>query len=206
MVGFITSLISGAVLSRSSVFLPTATAGQLRDFYSGSGLAVAVPSLLQLIAAAGLVRFGLGSSTTAGADHRARYASWLAAGSFAVSSGLALSLAAVAASASDGTLLVLARLTLAVGGPVHLVGLGGLLWYVSRAALADGRGPRWLVRFAVAAGPLLLLSLVSIIVPAVTRVEPLWRLLASVWIIGVSATGLGRAVPRVGSRRREMTR
>ncbi|MDH6710101.1 hypothetical protein P3T27_006850 [Kitasatospora sp. MAA19] len=195
VVGFIASLVFGAVLARGSVFLPTATAGQLRGYYDHSGTAVAVSSLLQLVAAAGLLRFGLGVSAAVGADRRARFAMWLAAGAFAVSSVLALALAAVAARAGDGTLLVLARLTLAVGGPIHLTGLAGLLWYVSRRALAQGRGPRWLVLFGVAVGPLLLLSLVSIPVPAVTRAEPLWRLLAAVWITGVSAVGLDRTAP-----------
>ncbi|MFI8459506.1 hypothetical protein [Kitasatospora sp. NPDC085464] len=193
VIGFIASLVLGAVLARGSVFLPTATAGQLRGYYEHSGTAVAVSSLLQLVAAAGLLRFGFGASTAVGADRRARYAVWLAAGAFAVSSALALALAAVATRAGDATLVVLARLTLAVGGPIHLAGLAGLLWYVSRRALAQERGPRRLLLFGAAAGPLLLLSLISIPVPAATRVEPLWRLLAAVWITGVGAAGLGRA-------------
>ncbi|WP_143174556.1 hypothetical protein [Kitasatospora aureofaciens] len=193
VVGFIASLVLGAVLARGSVFLPTATVGQLRDYYEHSGTAVAVSSLLQLVAAAGLLRFGLGVSAAVDADRHARYAIWLAAGTFAVSSALALALAAVASRADDATLVVLARLTLAVGGPFHLTGLAGLLWYVSRRAQAQGRGPRWLLLFGAAVGPLLLFSLISIPVPVVTRVEPLWRLLAAVWITGVSAGGLARA-------------
>ncbi|MFD5463732.1 hypothetical protein ACFWIQ_13065 [Kitasatospora sp. NPDC127059] len=193
VVGFVISLVLGAVLSRSSVYLPTATPGQLRDYYDHSGTAVTVSSLLQLIAAGGLLRFGLGATAVVGAGRRARYATWLAAGAFALSSGLALSLTVVAGSAGDGTLLVLARLTLVIGGPIHLAGLAGLLWSVSRRALAEGLGPRWLARFGVAVGPLLLISLASLLVPAVAVVEPLWRLLAAVWINGVSAAGLGRA-------------
>lgn len=45
MIGFVASLITGAMLARTSLFLPGATAGQLRDYYSGSQLAVVASSL-----------------------------------------------------------------------------------------------------------------------------------------------------------------
>ncbi|MFJ3339440.1 hypothetical protein [Streptomyces sp. NPDC086766] len=200
VIGFVASLVAGALLARSSLFLPGATAGQLRDYYTGSQLAVGVSSLLQLLAAAGLAWFGHGLSAAVGAGRWATSATWLAASAFVLSCALSLSLVAVAGSVGDGTLLVLARLTLAFGGPVHLTGLAGLLWFSSRAALAHGQGPRWVMRFGILISPLLLVSLVSLILPAVTRGEPLWRLLAAVWLIAVSAANL--RPPSLGARSR----
>lgn len=195
VIGFVASLIAGAVLARSSLFLPGATAAQLRDYYSHSGIAVGVSALLQLVAAVGLVWFGVGVSTAVGAGRRARVATWVAAAAFVVSCVVSLTLVAVASGVGDGTLLVVARLTLAFGGPVHLAGLAGLLWFGSRAALAAGRGSRLVMRFGVVVSPLLLASLASLAVPAVTRVEPLWRLLAAVWLIAVSASALRPVSP-----------
>lgn len=206
VIGFVASLITGALLARTSLFLPGATAGQLRDYYTGSQLAVGVSSLLQLLAAAGLAWLGRGVSAATGAGRRARYATWIAASAFVLSCALSLSLVAVAGSVGEGTLLVLARLTLAFGGPVHLAGLAGLLWFSSRAALADGQGPRWVMRFGVMIAPLLLVSLVSLLLPAVTRVEPLWRLLVAVWLIAVSAADVRPAPLGAGSRVQETTR
>jgi hypothetical protein len=190
--GFTASLVAGAALARTSLFLPGAGAAELRAYYSGNGLAVWVAALLQLVAAAGLLRFGTGLAVTVGAGRRARYATWLAAAAFAASAALSVTLAGIAHGAGDGTLVLLARLTLALGGPVHLLGLAGLLRYGSRAALADGRAPRRVLRFGTRVAPFLLLSLVSLAVPELARVEPLWRLLAAVWLIVVARSGLPR--------------
>ncbi|PYC69149.1 hypothetical protein C7C46_28275 [Streptomyces tateyamensis] len=192
VVGFVASLVAGAVLARSSLYLPGAGAAELRVYYGASGLAVVVAALLQLLAAAGLLWFGLGLSSAVGADRRARYASWLAAAAFAGSAVLSLALAGLAHGAGEGTLVASARLALALGGPLHLAGLAGLLRYGSRTAQDAGRGPRWVLRFGTLVAPLLLLSLVSLALPAATRVEPLWRLLAAVWLVTVGVTGLPR--------------
>ncbi|MFE9427463.1 hypothetical protein ACFYNO_31335 [Kitasatospora sp. NPDC006697] len=178
--GFIASLVAGAALARNTLFLPAADAAQLRLYYSTSGTAVWVSALLQLAAATGLLMFA------DSADRRARPAGRLAAAAFAGAAVLSVTLAAVASSAGDGTLLLLARLTLALGGPVHLAGLAGLLWFGSRAALADDRSPRWTARFGTVAAPLLLVPLLSLAIPAVTRVEPLWRLLAAVRLLAAA--------------------
>lgn len=193
VIGFVASLVAGALLARNSLFLPGATPDQLRDYYTHSQLAVAVTTVLQIVAAAGLLWFGATFSSLVAAGPRARAGTWLAAGAFVVSSLLGLVLTAVATVIDDSTLVVLARLTLAFGGPVHLAGLAGLLWFGSAAALAGNNGPRWLLRLGLILSPLLLVSLISLALPVVTRVEPLWRLLAAGWLVAVSITGVRAA-------------
>ncbi|GAA1992988.1 hypothetical protein GCM10009838_66150 [Catenulispora subtropica] len=183
--GFIASLVMGAALASTSLFLPGASGPELRGYYGGSGTAVTVSAVLQLVAAVGLLWFGRGASAAVGGGQRAERATWLATFGFAVSSVLSLVLLGIAGSASNGTLVFVGRLTLAFGGPVHLFGLAGLLWFVSRGARGDDRTPRWVWRFGAVVAPLMLLSVVSIAAPPLVRVEPLWRLLSAIWVITV---------------------
>jgi hypothetical protein len=184
--GFIASIAAGAALAKTSLFLPGASANELRDYYTHSGAAVVTAAVLQILAAGALLWFGRGVADTVGGGRRVKTMAWIAAGAFAASAVLSLVSMAMAATASDGTLHLVGRLTLALGGPAHLLGLGGLIWIASRAARESGRGPRWVWKFGTVVAPLMLLSLVSVAAPPLVRAEPLWRLLTAVWIITVS--------------------
>ena len=199
--GFVASLVAGSVLVPVSLFLPAAGAAELRTYYTQGTLGVAVAAVLQLVAAGGLVRFGTGLAIASGGGRRVRSSTWLSAGAFALSSLLSLLLDGLAAGAADSTLLVLARLTLVLGGPVHLAGMAGTLWFASRDGLAAGRGPRVVLRAGTVIGPLLLVSLLSMAIPPVTRVEPLWRLLAVVWLLSIACSGVRPAAQEAAAER-----
>lgn len=61
------------------------------------------------------------------------------------------------------------------------------------------------MRFGATVSPLLLVSLISVVLPAVSRVEPLWRILAAVWLIALSAANVRPASLNAGSRVTEAT-
>ncbi|MEU4674670.1 hypothetical protein AB0F91_43675 [Amycolatopsis sp. NPDC023774] len=82
------------------------------------------------------------------------------------------------------------------GGALHLAGLALLIWSVSRGAAGARLGPRPAWRAGLVIAPLLAVSLGSIVLLPLTRLEPLWRLLAAVWICWVCAGGLIGAASR----------
>src|SRR5689334_25440996 len=102
VIGFVASLIAGASLAQTSLFLPGATATQLRDYYTHSQLAVMASTALQLVAALGLLWFGAAFSSVVGAGPRARVTTWIGASAFMVSSLLGLFLRALSNTLGDG--------------------------------------------------------------------------------------------------------
>ena len=200
--GFVASLVAGSVLVPVSLFLPAAGTAELRTYYTQGTLGVTVAAVLQLVAAGGLVWFGDGLAIASGGDRRVRSSTRLSAVAFALSSLLSLVLVGLASGTADSTLLLLARLTLSFGGPVHLAGLAGMLWFASRDGLAVGRGPRFLLRAGSVIGPLQLVSLLSLAITPVTRVEPLLRLLAALWLLSIACSGVRPAGQKVAAERR----
>ncbi|GAA4605582.1 hypothetical protein GCM10023195_19520 [Actinoallomurus liliacearum] len=198
VVAFVAGLVASSALAKTSLYLPDASAAQLREYYTGSAAAVVTAAALQAVAAVCLAWFGVGLARTldpGGPEAgRVRWAGGAAAAAFGASVALSLLLVAIADDAGDGTLKALGRLTLACGGALHLTALGALVWLVSRTGLPVGFRPRWALRFGLVLAPLLAVSLVSIVVTPVTRLEPLWRLLSAIWMIAVATAGRRRAV------------
>ncbi|QRP42770.1 hypothetical protein [Amycolatopsis sp. FDAARGOS 1241] len=194
---FVASLVASAALAKDSLYLPGASPGELREYYTGSRAAVLVSSAMQLGAALGLALFGAGLVARIGPAHRrrGRFGCGLAAASLAMSALLSVLMVILAADAGDDTLRVFGRLILVTGGALHLAGLALLIWSVSRAAAGAGLRPRPAWRAGLVIAPVLAVSLVSIVLLALTRLEPLWRLLAAVWISWVCAGGLAAATP-----------
>jgi hypothetical protein len=165
---FVASLVAGGALAvGKTLYLPGASAAQLRDFYSTNALAVSVQSGLQAVAALALLLFG----------HRLRTYGRAAYGGAIVATGfLALS--------------VLGRAALICGGALHLLGTAVLMRSASTGALRTGARTRWVFRYGLVAGVLIALACASIVWSPLIRLEPVFRLLAMVWIIGVSVAVL----------------
>ncbi|MCO6000034.1 hypothetical protein [Actinoallomurus rhizosphaericola] len=197
VVAFVAGLVASGVLAKTSLYLPDASAAQLREYYTGSAAAVVTAATLQAIAAVCLAWFTAGLARTlvpeGPAAGRVRWAGGASAAAFGASVALSLLLVAIADDAGDGTLTVLGRVTLACGGALHLTSLGILIWLVSRTGMATGLRPRWALRFGLVVAPLLAVSMVSIVVTPVTRLEPLWRLLSAVWLVAMATAGRRRA-------------
>jgi hypothetical protein len=201
-VAFVASLVAGGALAvGATLYLPDASAAQLRDFYSSNGLAVGVQSGLQALAALALFLFGRRLRAFGRAVHGATVA---AAGFLALSVVLSMLLSVVAASTSDAVVSGLGRAALICGGALHLLGTAVLVRSASTGGLRSGTRTRWVFRFGLVAGPLIGLACASLLWPPLIRLEPLFRLLAIVWIIGVALAVLrgriGRTVEPVPSR------
>jgi hypothetical protein len=194
---FVASLVASGALANMSLYLPGASPGELREYYTGSRAAVLVSSALQLVAALGLAWFGAGLAARVVAGRRPiRIGGRLAAASLAVSALLSVLMVVLGGDTSDGMLRVSGRLILVTGGALHLAGLALLIWSASRGAAGAGLRPRAAWRAGLVIAPVLAVSLVSIFVVPVTRLEPLWRLLGAVWVVWVCAGGLtGAAHP-----------
>lgn len=211
---FIGSIVAGnALLATKSLYLPEASAAELRAFYTANRSAVLVQSALQALAAFALYRFGRGVTAAlrpfARRDTSARTmvaGTAAAAGFLFLAIGCSLLLAAGAGSFSDAAITLLGRATLTFGGALHLLGLAALITSASVTALRSGTSARWVSHFGRVVGPLMLLSALSIIWTPLVKAEVPWRLLASVWIIGITIAALRgrlatpRTVPHVQTR------
>lgn len=194
---FVSSLILGAVLTTSSLFLPGATAEQLRSYYLHNGDAIVVQGALQLAASAALAVFlfraAVGVTRKFQEDPVLRRATrvalaagWLAAAALAVSVVLSFALFGQAAHLSTGGLNTLGKLILFFGGPAHLLALAVAIAAVSLAGRRAKTMRRWTGVYGLIIAPLMLISLISIAAPPVVRLEPLWRLLSFIWCIAIS--------------------
>jgi hypothetical protein len=198
VVAFIASIPAGNALTvGKSLYLPDASAVELRDFYTTSTTAVLVQSALQMLAAFALYRFGRGvvaAFQSAAGGGRAVPAMAVGAvapaGFLVVSVVSSLVLVVSAKSASDAIVAGLGEVTLLSGGPLHLVGFAVLIGAASFVAMRSRTATRWVLHYGRIAGPLLAVSVISIGWPPLTKVEPLWRLLAIVWIVGVAVAVL----------------
>lgn len=200
VVGFIASIVAGnAFTVGPSLYLPGASAAQLQDFYGANTTAVAVQSVMQLVAAVALLLFGYGLRAVvrpaAGNRALALGGTAVAAGGLAASVVCSLVLIPLARSGSDAALAGLGRAALVLGGAVHLLGAGVLMVVASVAALRAGASSRWVFRYGRVAGVLVCLSALSVVIPPLVRLEPAVRLLVAVWIVGVAVAVLrGRVV------------
>jgi hypothetical protein len=198
VVAFVASIPAGNALTvGKSLYLPGASAAELRDFYTGSGTAVLVQSALQTLAAFALYRFGRGvGAALQRAGDRGRAVLAMAAGTAAATGFLFLSvvfslvLVVSAKSAGDGIVAGLGKAALLSGGALHLIGLALLVSASSVVALRSGTRTRWVFHYGRIVGPLLVMSVISIGSPPLMKIEPLWRLLAIVWIVGVAVAVL----------------
>ncbi|MEU7874659.1 hypothetical protein [Dactylosporangium sp. NPDC049140] len=192
---FVASLVAGGALTVGrTLYLPGASAAQLRDFYSTNGLAVGVQSGLQVVATLALLLFG----RRLRAFGRAGYGGAVAAAGFlGLSVVLSVLLTVVAASASDAVLSGLGRAALICGGALHLLGTAVLMRSASTGGLRSGTPTRWVFRYGLVAGPLIALACVSILWSPLIKLEPLFRLLAIVWIIGVAVAVLRGRIGRL---------
>ncbi|MGW5669925.1 hypothetical protein [Micromonospora sp. NPDC003776] len=194
---FIASIAAGnALLSGKALYLPDASAADLRTFYQHNATAVLVQSALQALAAVALYRFGRGLETALQPTAGPRAAAGMAAGTAVASGFLFLSvacsllLAAIAKQADDPIVTGVGKATLLSGGVLHLIGLALLVAASSVVALRSATRTRWVFHYGRIIGPLLALSVISIAWPPFVKAEVLWRLLAIVWIGGVAVAVL----------------
>src|SRR6185369_9826771 len=111
---FVISLVAGGVLAvGKTLYLPDASAAQLRDFYSANGLAVGVQSGLQVVAALALFLFG---RRLPASGRAASGGSVAAAGFLGLSAVLSLLLTIVAPDTPESVLSMLGRAILICGG------------------------------------------------------------------------------------------
>ncbi|NJC73839.1 hypothetical protein HC031_29605 [Planosporangium thailandense] len=194
VVAFVASIpVGSALVAGNTLYLPGASAAELRDFYTVSGTAVFVQSALQALAAFALYEFGCGARATVG---RGRSVPVMTAGMVAAAGFLLVSdicsilLAVTAQTTSDGLVSGLGKATLLSGGTLHLLGLAVLVTAASGVALRSDTRTRWVFHYGRVVGPLLALSVVSTVWPPFVKAEVLWRLLAIVWIVGVAVAAL----------------
>jgi hypothetical protein len=194
VVAFVASIPAGnALVAGKTLYLPGASAAELRDFYTGSGTAVFVQSALQALAAFALYEFGRGIRATVGRGRSVpvmTVGTVAAAGFLFVSDICSIVLAVSAKATGDGLVSGLGKATLLSGGTLHLLGLAALVTAASGVALRSGTRTRWVFHYGRVVGPLLALSAVSIVWPQFVKAEVLWRLLAIVWIVGVAVAAL----------------
>ncbi|MFI2651157.1 hypothetical protein [Micromonospora fulviviridis] len=188
---FVASIAAGSVLKAGeSLYLPEASVTQLRDYYSASGAAVIAQSALQVLAAIALYRFGyrLRAALRPDGPRTAAVAGWgsaLAAGALLASVVCSLALVQVATSAGDAVVAGLGKTALVLGGAIHLLGSGILISAASAVAWRTRRRPRWVFGYGTFGGPLVAASALSIVLPPLVRPEPVFRLLAAVWLVGL---------------------
>ncbi|MGI5240605.1 hypothetical protein [Dactylosporangium sp. CA-139066] len=209
-VALVASIVAGGALTTGkTLYLPGASVEDLRAFYGGSRAAVLTQSVLQVLAAAALYLFGRGLHAAlwpgrafAAAGRLERAAAWgnrAAAGFLLLSVLTSLILAAVADTAGAGVVSALGKATLLCGGALHLGGFAGLVAAASVAGLRSDARTRWMFRYGRWAAPLIAVSVVSIAWPPLVRLEPLYRLLAIVWIVGVGVAALRRRLRPTGA-------
>ncbi|MFC0506128.1 hypothetical protein [Micromonospora costi] len=199
VVAFVASIVvGGALATGDTLYLPDASVADLRAFYGHNLPAVVAQSALQVLAAVALYLFGRGLHRSLWPnrpdgldrpDRLGRVAAWgnaAAAGFLLLSVLTSVSLAAVAERADAGVVSALGTATLLCGGAVHLAGLAVFVTASSVAGLRRRTRGRWVFRYGRWAGPLVAVSVVSIVWPPLLRLEPLWRLVAIVWIVGVT--------------------
>ncbi|MEV1331409.1 hypothetical protein AB0J20_17745 [Micromonospora costi] len=207
VVAFVASIVvGGALATGDSLYLPDASVADLRAFYGHNLPAVVAQSALQVLAAVALYRFGRGLHRNLwpdrpdGLDRLGRMAAWgnaAAAGFLLLSVLTSVTLAAVAEPADAGVVSALGTATLLSGGALHLAGLAVFVTASSVAASLRRRTRgRWTFRYGRWAGPLVAVSVVSIVWPPLLRLEPLWRLVAVVWIVGVAVAALRGGLDR----------
>ncbi|MCW3819328.1 hypothetical protein ONA91_33290 [Micromonospora sp. DR5-3] len=217
VLAFIASIPAGnALLAGKALYLPDASAAELRAFYQDNLAAVLVQSALQAVAAVALYQFGrrVGAALEPAAGRReaavATAGTTAAAGFLFLSVVCSLLLLVTAPSAGAAVVAALGKATLLAGGPVHLLGLSLLVTASSVVALRSGTRTRWVFHYGRVAGPLLALSIISIGWSPFVKAEVLWRLLGVIWIVSVAVAALrggissahpARAGDAVGARR-----
>lgn len=176
--GFIASIVAGnAFTVGPGLYLPGASAAQLRDFYGTNATAVVVQSVLQ-VAAVALLLFGYGlrAAVRPAAGNRASVLTGVgtvvAAGALAASVVCSVVLIPLARSGSETALAGVGRAALVLGGAVHLLGSGVLMVAASVTALRVGVSSRWVFHYGRVAGVLVSLSALSAVVPPLVRPEP----------------------------------
>ena len=196
VVAFVASIAAGSALTvGQGLYLPEASVMQLRAFYGANGATVLVQSALQLLAVIAIFRFGYRlraalRPTSARASAAIGCGTAVAAGSMLASVLCVLALLAFATSASGAIVAGLGKAALVLGGAVHLLGSGLLITVASAVASRSHLRPRWVFLYGRAAGPLVAASALSVVVPPLVRPEPAFRLLAAVWLVGVSIGAL----------------
>ncbi|MEV4199669.1 hypothetical protein [Micromonospora globbae] len=206
VVAFVASIVvGGALATGDTLYLPDASVADLRAFYGHNLPAVVAQSALQVFAAVALYLFGRGlhrglwPDRLDGLDRLGRVAAWgnaAAAGFLLLSVLTSVTLAAVAERAGAGVVSALGTATLLCGGALHLAGLAVFVTASSVAGLRRRTRGRWVFRYGRWAGPLVAVSVVSIVWPPLLRLEPLWRLVAIVWIVGVTVAALRNGLDR----------
>jgi hypothetical protein len=204
VIAFVGSIAAGSALTTGrTLYLPGASVADLRAFYSGNPGTVLAQSALQALAAAALYLFGRGLYATMWPDRPDRlgqvvvWGNRAAAGFLLLSVLTSLALAAAAGSASADVVAALGKATLLCGGALHLGGLAALVTAASLAGLRGGARTRWVFHYGRWAGPVIAVSLVSIAWPPVVKLEPLYRLLGIVWIVGVAVAAVRHRLGRV---------
>lgn len=201
---FVASLILGPVLGSGAIPSPFGDPGAVLSYFQHSATASQVTGFLQFDAAISLGVF------TAVAVARMRFLSPNVPGP--IISGVGGVLASVFL-ALNGLLQwvlgqpgmteqpVLVRaldyLFFLCGGPAHVVTLGLLIAGIAVTALFNGALPRWLGFAGVVIAALAVLSVLTMVVPAVAILLPIARFTGMIWIVATAAL-----LPRARNLRR----
>jgi hypothetical protein len=178
------SPISGAFADRS-LPLPGSPASDVAAFYAANPIAVGTTAVLQTLSVACFAVFVAALAPAL----RAVGAGWLprvgylSVAAMVASSVLSVTLAMVAASASDETVLFLRQSSFYAGGVVNVVTLGvvvfGSALVLGRERLF-GNPTRW---FGFVSGAIAMLSVLSLAIYYASVALPVGRVLSMVWTI-----------------------
>lgn len=176
--------VSGAFTDRD-LPLPGSPAARVAEFYAANPAAVAVTAVLQVVSVACFAVFVAGLAPAL----RAAGAAWLppvgyvSTAAMVVSSALSGTLAVLAASAGEETVLVLRQASFYAGGVVNVVLLGLFVFgtaLVLGRELLFGKPTRW---FGFVAGTLAMLSVLSLAFYYANAFLPVGRVLSMVWTV-----------------------
>ena len=170
----------------SALPLPNASGSVVKEWFATNQAAAILSALLQVLSVACLAVFAvrLRALEPTNALQRIVRVAFAATGMMVVSSGYGLALAALAPTASVGTVEVLRSANFIAGGTAHVVALGLFAMLASRAAgVTKPLRVLAYVVFGVA-----VLSLSSLVVFQGAAFILLARLLGMVWVISVAAS------------------
>ncbi len=170
--------------------LPGSDAGTVSAYFREQTAAVVANSVAQGVSALGLgvyvgaVARRLSSPGPSARGRLCRVVGAVAVVSLALSALTTLTLAVVASRVGAGTVAALQQVGFVLGGVVHVVSLGVLVWCLGRA----GTWSTSVQRFGWVAAVPAVLSLLSVVVFPASVLLPLGRVLCMVWVIAAGVS------------------
>ncbi|MGW0735419.1 hypothetical protein [Streptomyces sp. NPDC002851] len=206
-IGFLLAFLGfaavGSLLADDPLPQPDAATSEVVHYYANNASAAVITGVLMLLCALALAVFLRSAGNTVIREGRARAAAWTAAALLTVSAVLGFALAGFTSDLSGDTVELLRDANFVSGGTLHVAALGLFALFTCRAAgdaTPIGRGA---ARFGHVAGGVAVLSLLSLVVPAVSPLIPVGRVLVMAWVITVAVGALNAAEPGAGRQPRQ---